>query len=194
MSSVLVLHGSPAADSRTALAAAHLADLLAADGVPTAQLAVRDLPAAELLTGRTDHPGIRAALDAVAAADGLIVATPIYQAAYTGLLKCFLDAVPQNGLAGKTVLPVGTGGTIAHLLALDYALRPVLTALGARHVVTGCFLLDQDVERGPADPATGRSTLAGLRPEAELRLLDALHGFTLALPPRLPSPRPALVS
>ncbi|MDH6143606.1 FMN reductase [Kitasatospora sp. GP30] len=174
MTSVLAISGSPSVDSRTALVTGHLVNLLAARGIAARQLAVRELPATELLAGRSDSPAIRAAADALATAEGVIVATPVYKASYTGLLKAFLDLLPQSGLAGKAVLPVATGGSLAHLLAIDYALRPVLSALGARHVVAGCFLLDKDIER-----------LAGgavrIRPEAELRLLDALDGFVDAL-------------
>lgn len=50
----------------------------------------------------------------------MIIATPIYKAAYTGVLKVFLDLLPTNALAGKIILPIGTGATPAHLLALDY--------------------------------------------------------------------------
>jgi FMN reductase len=58
------------------------------------------------------------------------------------------------------VLPPATGGSPAHVLALGYALRPVLTALGAqvsqgrfvpdRHIMTtpdGAMALDHDDER-----------------------------------------------
>ena len=57
----------------------------------------------------------------------VIVATPIYKAAYSGLLKVFLDLLPAEALRGKTVLPLASGGSVAHLLALDYALKPVLS-------------------------------------------------------------------
>jgi FMN reductase len=71
------------------------------------------------------------------------VATPIYKASYSGALKAFLDLLPQFALAGKVVLPLATGGTLAHVLALDYALRPVLVSLGAQHIVNGLFILDK---------------------------------------------------
>ncbi len=61
----------------------------------------------------------------------VVVATPIYKAAYTGGLKALFDILPQSALRGKTVLPLATGGSPAHLLAIDYALKPVLSALGA---------------------------------------------------------------
>ncbi|MFN8198194.1 MAG: GNAT family N-acetyltransferase [Nakamurella multipartita] len=38
------------------------------------------------------------------------------------------------------MLPLATGGSSAHVLAVDYALRPVLSALGAAHVTPGWFV------------------------------------------------------
>jgi FMN reductase len=40
------------------------------------------------------------------------------------------------------VLVLGTGGSAAHLLALDYALKPVLAALGARHILDSVYAVD----------------------------------------------------
>ena len=45
--------------------------------------------------------------------------------------------------------PLFIGGTIAHLLAVDYSLKPVLTALGARHILGGVYAVDQAVDRLP---------------------------------------------
>ena len=57
----------------------------------------------------------------------------------------FLDLLPPDWLRGKTVLPMATGGSTAHLLALDYALHPVLLALGARDVLDAVFAADAQV-------------------------------------------------
>lgn len=103
-------------------------------------LSLRELPAAALLGANTRDLAVRAALDSVARADLVLVGTPIYKAAYSGLLKSFLDLLPQDALRGKTVLPLATGGSVSHLLAIDYALRPVLHALGARHTLDGVFV------------------------------------------------------
>jgi FMN reductase len=74
-----------------------------------------------------------------------VVATPVYKASFSGLLKTLLDLLPQRALAGKVVFPLATGGTLAHVLVLDYALRPVLTALGSPVIVQGHFLLDHTI-------------------------------------------------
>ncbi|MNZ90422.1 FMN reductase (NADPH) [compost metagenome] len=83
----------------------------------------------------------------VAEADAVIVASPVYKASYTGVLKTFLDLVPQKGLAGKIVLPLFIGGSLAHLLSIDYSLKPVLSALGARHILGGVYAVDSNVAR-----------------------------------------------
>ncbi|MFZ3494032.1 NADPH-dependent FMN reductase [Streptomyces sp. 5.8] len=173
MPKLLALTGSPSLHSRTDVVADHVLRRLNHAGYETAQLAVRELPAADLLAARRGEPEILRALAAVAEADGIVIATPVYKASYTGLLKAFLDLLPQDGLAGKTVFPLATGGSLAHVLTIDYALRPVLAALGARHVTAGRFVLDSSVERG-AGPDR-------LRPEAELDLYQAVDEFAEAL-------------
>lgn len=145
MSSVLVISGSPSRTSKTERIGEHIAQRLAAAGRDVDHLRVRTLPAESLLGADTSAPAIAEAIGAVAAADGIVLATPTYKASYSGLLKSFLDLLPQFGFAGKAVLPLATGGTIAHVLAIDYALRPVVHSLGARHAVQSFFLLDKHV-------------------------------------------------
>lgn len=167
---ILAVSGSPSPISRTAAAVDALLLRLAATGFEISHIAARELPAAELLAGIRDTPALSAAADAVARADAVIVATPVYKASYTGLLKSFLDLLPANALAGKVVLPLATGGTFGHLLAIDYALRPVLTALGADHVLHGRFLLDSDILPD-----------GGFSPEAEQRVEETADRFAAAL-------------
>ncbi|MDG0854277.1 NADPH-dependent FMN reductase [Roseateles puraquae] len=111
---------------------------------------VRALPAEALLSADVQDPAIAAAVQAVEAAELVIVSTPIYKAAYSGLLKVFLDLLPPDALRGKLVLPLATGGSPAHFLALDYALKPVLSALGARHVLDSVFATDAQLRRHEA--------------------------------------------
>ena len=82
-------------------------------------------------------------------ADAIVIATPVYKAAYSGVLKVFLDLLPQSALRGKTVLPLATGGSPHHMLALDYALRPVLQSLAARHILPGVYATDAQVTLQP---------------------------------------------
>jgi FMN reductase len=149
MSLIVTIVGSPSADSRTLALTRTVGADLSSRGFDVQFINVRDLPAEDLLWGRVESPALRSAFDLLERARGVVVATPIYKAAYTGVLKSFLDVLPQFGLRGKIVLPLATGGTIAHVLALDYALRPVLSSLGAAHVVGGLFILDKLLQRRP---------------------------------------------
>lgn len=140
----LAVSGSPARTSRSAVLLQYAVDAATAAGVEIETLALRDLPAAELLQQASPGPALRDAIAAVTAADAVLFATPVYQAAYSGLLKSFVDLLPRDGLAGTPVLPLATAGSASHLLALDYSLKPLLAALGARHILGGVFVADAD--------------------------------------------------
>lgn len=144
MHDVVTVGGSPAVPSRCAAALSAVRRSMTGAGFSTAAIEVRELDAEGLVWARFDEPTVRTAIDAVQESRALVVATPVYKAAYSGLLKTFLDLLPPGSLAGKTVLPVATAGSLAHCLALDYALKPVLGALGARHILQGVCLLDAD--------------------------------------------------
>lgn len=175
MATVLALSGSPSPASRTA----RLAELAAADlrarGHRVRSLALRELPAGPLLGAHTADPSIAHAVRLVAEADALVVATPIYQAAYSGLLKVFLDLLPRHALDGKSVLPLATGGSAAHVLALDYALRPVLTALGAQ-VAPGRYVLDRELGTAPDGAAFLVGENAVMLARTVARFAAMLHG------------------
>ncbi|GAA2768098.1 NADPH-dependent FMN reductase [Streptomyces paradoxus] len=145
MATVLSVSGSPSASSRTSRLLRHLDQRLASQGHDVIPLDVRTIPAEALLGADFRHPAIVEATELFARADGVVVGTPVYKASYSGVLKALLDLLPQYALAGKTVLPLATGGSVAHVLAIDYALRPVLTSMGAAHIVQGWFTLDKDL-------------------------------------------------
>lgn len=139
--------GSPSETSRSAALLHYAQSLLEPHATQVHTVSVRDLPAQALLHARFGDPALVAAIRKVEDAQLVLVCTPIYKAAYSGVLKSFLDLLPQDGLRGKTVLPLATGGSVAHLLAVDYALKPVLSALGARHVLDGVFASDAQIAK-----------------------------------------------
>lgn len=142
---ILLLAGSPSIPSRSTRLLQHAGERLAQLGHRIANLQVRDLPAQALLHADFGNAELQAAQAQVRQADAVVVATPVYKAAYSGILKSFLDLLPQDGLSGKLVLPLATGGSQSHMLALDYALRPVLSALAARHVLPSIYATDAQV-------------------------------------------------
>jgi FMN reductase len=175
MSTIASISGSPSSTSRTGALLGHVGDLLSAYGHTVVPLAVRDLPARALLAADTADPDVRAAVDLIESADAVVVGTPVYKAAYSGLLKTLLDLLPQFALTGKTVLPLATGGSLAHVLAIDYALRPVLSALGAHHVVQGYFVLDSTI-------AVAANGAVSLDPATEAALRTTIETLVGALP------------
>lgn len=172
--SVLLINGSPSRISKTAAIVTLLAARLSSAGATVDVVSVRDVPPEELVFGNAESPAIRAFLHLVTAARAVVVATPIYKASYTGVLKALLDTIPPGSLAGKTILPLATAGTLAHFLALDYAMRPVLTFLGARHILPNLFL----TESGFCDAGT-----VVLDDVTEERVAAAVHALLAALEP-----------
>ncbi|MCH6163718.1 NADPH-dependent FMN reductase [Streptomyces marispadix] len=191
MPNVLTLSGSPSARSRTSSLVRHVGRLLTDEHHDVRHIAVRDLPPEPLLAGNAAHPAIREVVEAVDWADALVVGTPVYKAAYSGLLKTLLDLLPQFALAGKTVLPLATGGSTAHVLAIDYALRPVLTSLGTDNVLRGWFVLDRHVS--PDAPETeGSGVVAAEAADGVTETVDRLLDSLAASPPAAVAARPGL--
>ncbi len=84
------------------------------------------------------------AIDAVRAADGLVVVTPVFAASYAGLFKTFFDVIENGALDGKPVIVGATAGTARHSLVLDHALRPLFAYLRATVMPTGVFAASED--------------------------------------------------
>jgi FMN reductase len=139
-----VVVGNPKPRSRTYQAALVLATLLTGDE-PGLLIDLADL-GPRLLDG--DDEGVAELVDAVGGLDLLVVASPTYKATYTGLLKLFLDRLPNNALDGVVAVPLMLGAGPGHALAPEAYLRPVLTELGASCPARGLYLL----ERAHDDP------------------------------------------
>lgn len=147
MSNIVIISGSVNNKSRLSGLIQHSQSKLTEVGHDVKVIEVADLPADDLIRANFNSESIIAANTLVAEADAVIIASPVYKASYSGVLKTFLDLIPQKGLEGKLLLPLFIGGTIAHLLAIDYALKPVLSALGGTHILGGVYAVDQSVSR-----------------------------------------------
>jgi FMN reductase len=198
--SILLLAGSPTSPSRSTRLLQFIGDQLALHDHPVHAVHVRALPAEALLHADFNDVQIRAARARVADAAAIVIGTPVYKASYSGVLKAFLDLLPQDGLQGKVILPLATGGSQSHMLALDYALRPVLAALGAELVLPSIYATDSQLawsaESGLAiDLAiraridAGVEQLAACMPSAQASLLHGAGFIAPAFPlPRCSSP------
>ena len=171
--SALLIAGSPSERSRSAALLDAVSQRLHARGALVDRIHIRNLSPQALLLADFGHPTVVAATDQVAKARVLVVATPVYKAAYSGVLKVFLDLLPQTALKGKTVLPLATGGSPHHMLALDYALRPVLQSLGARHILPGIYATEAQITLTPEGAYNVNADIA-------LRLDDAVSALAAA--------------
>ena len=133
-----------------------LADRLSAAAVERAaglgvDLTVRVVELRDVAHDLMDHmltgfppAALEETLNAVAAADGLIAVTPVFNASYSGLFKSFFDVLEKDALEDEPVLLAATGGTARHSLALEHALRPMFAYLRAATVPTSVFAASED--------------------------------------------------
>ncbi|WP_371820336.1 NAD(P)H-dependent oxidoreductase [Verticiella alkaliphila] len=119
---VLALAGSPSQQSRSSTLLAHAVARARDLGFQVEEIGLRNLPAEDLVNGAYTGDAARSLRDRVARASALLVATPVYKASFSGGLKTVLDLLAERSLTGKVVLPLATGGSPAHLLALEYSL------------------------------------------------------------------------
>ena len=147
MTSVTALSGSLHSPSKTrALLDAILAALQPDEATV---IEVTQLDGLGTAFGRGPLPdAVAAAVEAIASADLVVVATPVYRGSYTGLLKHLIDLVPQDALRGTPVLLAATGGSDEHSLVIDHELRPLFSFFGALTLPTGVYARDGDFVDG----------------------------------------------
>lgn len=175
MSKIALIAGSPNPASRLTGLLQYVTRLFNEQGHNVVSIQVSELPAEALIGARFDDPDIAAAVKLVEDADAVVIGSPVYKASYSGVLKTFLDLLPQKGLAGKPVLPLFIGGTISHLLAIDYALKPLLSALGATHQLGGVYAVDSQVSRAGDGAFELDADLRGRLRDAAAELSSALR-------------------
>ena len=122
---VVAVVGNQRPDSRTLSLASGIADGLADQlgDVPSVAIDLVNLP---LGNGRFD-PELNAL---IRTAQVVIAASPTVMGSYSGLLKLFLDGLPEAALLGKTSIPLMIARQARHAMAADVHLRPALLELG----------------------------------------------------------------
>ena len=143
------LVGNPRPESRTHRLARTLAREIARAAGP-ARVTEVDLATFGPRVLDPSDEAVTAAVGEILAADVLVAASPTYKAAYSGLLKSFLDRFGTGSLAGTAAVPVLLGGAPDHRLAVDAHFTPLLLELGAAVPARGLFVLEADVDEfGP---------------------------------------------
>jgi FMN reductase len=145
---VAVVVGNPKAGSRTlGVAEAVAAAAAAAAGLPEdTPIDVIELAGLGPQLFDWSSAAVRASTETLAASRLAVIATPVYKATYTGLLKSFLDWFGQTGLSGVTAVPVMVGASPTHALAVEVHLRPLLVEIGATVPTRGLFVLEQELD------------------------------------------------
>ena len=126
---VTVLVGNPVPGSRTSAVAKEVGERLLGDSHEYVDVVELAEYADGLLSSGADR--VLAAQQLITSADVLVVATPVYKASFTGLLKVFLDRLEPTALESTVVVPVVVSASSAHGALADLQLRVVLQAVGA---------------------------------------------------------------
>ncbi|WP_267626731.1 NAD(P)H-dependent oxidoreductase [Gordonia sputi] len=151
-----VVVGNPKPGSRTLGAATHLAAELSGSE-PDLIVDLATLGSTILDWG---DEYVNDLVSQVGRADLVVFASPTYKAAYTGLLKLFLDRFAGGtGLSGIAI-PLMLGGSPAHSLAPELTLRPVLTEIGGTVPGRGLYVIDSAYD----DPAAYAEWLTATKP------------------------------
>lgn len=125
----------------------------------------------------------RAIIDAVEAADVLVVGSPVYRASYTGALKHLFDLVDYRALAGKRVILAATGGTPLHGLMTEHQLRPLFGFFNTLTLPTAVYATE-------ADFTEYRLKSPAVRERVERAVLE----LTTVLPPVAPAAFPRIAA
>ena len=98
----------------------------------------------------------------IAAADAVLMASPVYRGSYTGALKNLLDLTPVDALRNKPVGIVAMGATLHHYLGVDAQLRAVLAWFGALVLPTSVYLESAHFKDGQLADAGARAAIGDL--------------------------------
>jgi FMN reductase len=151
MNLVIVSGGTSDPSSTRMLAdriAVRVIDRATEDGLEVQASVVELRPlAAELASAQVTGfapPAVAAAIATLAEADALVVATPVYKAGVSGLVKSFFDVVDQDLLIAVPTVLAATAGTSRHALVADEQLRSLFAYLRTLTTPTSVFAAQED--------------------------------------------------
>lgn len=171
MTQIVLLSASPSPTSRSTFVAREVASRLQSRGFEVDSFSVADFDAADVLTGRAKSPLVVRFLETVHRAEGIVLATPVYKATYSGGLKAVVDLIPPDALIGRRALGIATAKVALHGNEAAAAYRSLFAFFRLRAVET---LMVLDDEMG--DDGAGR-TLSLAATERLARAIEILTGI-----------------
>lgn len=159
MKRIVILSGSPSEHSRSDVLLTYLGKKLQAQDVSISHISVKDVPQQDLCQGNYNSPAIQQISKTIEQAQGLIIGSPVYKASYSGVLKSLIDLLPQDIFKHKPVLPIMTGGSPTHLLAIEYTLKPLVNLLKGQSL-KGVYFLDSQLDKNSLEPILDDELLA----------------------------------
>jgi FMN reductase len=152
---LLAILGSATPPGRLRRAVAEALDRAAAAGaeVELIDLAERAVAPADGRPPAELGDDTEAVLAAIAGADAVLLATPVYRGSLTGVLKNLLDHVPVEALERKPTAIVAMGASAHHYLGAERHLRDVLSFFGADLLPVAGYLTSADFDAGEPNAA-----------------------------------------
>ncbi|WP_339164789.1 NADPH-dependent FMN reductase [Siminovitchia sp. FSL W7-1587] len=158
MSDIVIISGSPSEFSRSGKILDYLGRLLEREHFSIKHVSVKDIPPEDLVYGNVHSPAIQKVSLDIQETAGVIVGSPVYKAAYSGVLKTLFDLLPQDVFKNIPVLPLMTGGSPGHLLAIEFSLKPLIASLKGKSL-QGLYFLDSQINREQKNPIIDEESL-----------------------------------
>lgn len=140
MIDIISIAGCPALTSGANAILGYAQSCLTRTGLQVETVNVRHLPADELWLGQRQSSLMQRSQSLMQQASGLLIATSIQKFGYPGVLKAFLDLLPNDAFVGKQVLLFATAPTLAQFRSCERSLCGILTGLGVNEVLDAVYL------------------------------------------------------
>ncbi len=142
---LLGICGSPSIPSRTLNAVEKTLDFAKewdkSLSIETVNIRDCDIPFCDSRDPQLYEGDAKKIISKIVECNGLVVGTPIYRGAYTGIIKNLFDIIPNNSLQGKPVGIIVTGKTDHHYLSIEHMIKPLIGFFHA-HVIPGAVYIN----------------------------------------------------
>jgi FMN reductase len=177
---VVLIAGSPQAESRSSRVLQSLNERLVAAGIRTKTYHLADFDPADLVFARSTAPAVQQYLADIQAASAVLFSTPVYKASYSGGLKLLLDVIPPDALRGRTVLAIATARIGRHFSGVQRAFDELYLFFDIGLALPSVLLLDEQARIEPrgilydanAEAAIEKAATALLHALASPRAVD----------------------